>query len=319
MEKGKCVLCSGEIEARTYIRANSEGLPFSYLRCQGCGLVFLSPRPDEKEILKFYAQDYYGEGPQKFRSWLEVPRLFWAWNRMRRVKRFFPRPGKALDIGCGQGTFLQLLKAEGWECHGTELTVDSASRASHLGISVSVGDIDENQFPRHSLDLITMWHVLEHLADPLKTLGVIRRLLKKGGILAISTPNIDSLQAQIARGQWFHLDPPRHLYLYSPRILEKMMGLLGFRLMGINHFSLEQNPYGWLQSFLNLMGFPENSLYMVLKNTSILKTQTLSHYHLGKLILLSAALFPFCLFLSLGMALLNCGDTFEAYFRLEDS
>ena len=318
MEKGSCVLCSKETEAKLYIRTNSGGFPFSYLRCQGCGLVFLNPRPDGKEILRFYAQDYYGEGPQKFHSWVEAPRLFFAWNRVRRVRKFFPFAGKALDIGCGQGTFLQLLKREGWECHGTELTLESSSRASRSGISVSVGEIDENRFPLHSFDLITLWHVLEHLSEPLKTLKTITRLLKKGGILAISTPNIDSLQAGVGRGQWFHLDAPRHFYLFSPPTLEQITAFLGFRLLKLHHFSLEQNPYGWLQSLLNLMGLPENSLYQILKNTSNLKKEHLTVSQRGKAILLAAGLLPHCLFLSLIMARLQRGGTIEAYFRLKD-
>jgi SAM-dependent methyltransferase len=318
MEKGNCVLCSKETEARFHLRANSGGFPFSYLRCEGCGLVFLSPRPDGKEIPRFYAQDYYGENPKKFRSWLEAGRLFFAWNRMRRVRKLFRGPGKALDIGCGQGTFLQLLKKEGWECHGTELTADSASRASRLGISVSVGEIDEHEFASHSFDLITLWHVLEHLPEPLKTLKALTRLLKKGGILAISTPNIDSLQAEVGRSQWFHLDPPRHLYLFSPQTLEQMMESLRFRLLEIRHFSLEQNPYGWLQSLLNLMGLPENSLYRILKNTPNLQKEHLTVSQGGKAILLAASLLPHCLFLSSIMALLQRGGTVEAYFRFED-
>jgi len=318
MEKGSCVLCSEETEARIYFRTNSRGDPFSYLKCQGCGLVFLSPRPDGKEIPRFYSPDYYGESPRKFRSGLEAARLFFAWNRMRRVQKFFPSSGKALDIGCGQGAFLQLLKRKGWECHGTELTEESASRAFRLGISVSVGEIDENRFPAHSFDLITLWHVLEHLSEPLNTLERVKRLLKKGGILAISTPNIDSLQAEVGRDQWFHLDPPRHLYLFSPQTLGRIMDSLGFRLLKINHFSMEQNPYGWIQSLLNRMGLPENSLYGVLKNSSKSKNGKLSPFEKAKTLLLGAGLLPHCLFLSAAMALLQRGGTFEAYFQLRE-
>jgi 2-polyprenyl-3-methyl-5-hydroxy-6-metoxy-1,4-benzoquinol methylase len=318
MEKGSCVLCPQGTEANVHIRTHSGGFPFSYLKCRGCGLVFLSPRPDGKEALQFYEQDYYGENPQKFRSGLEALRLFFAWNRMRRVRKFFPSSGKALDIGCGEGTFLRLLQKEGWECQGTELTAESASRASRLGISVSVGQPDEKRFPPHSFDLITLWQVLEHLPEPMKTLRIATHLLKKGGILAISTPNIDSLQAEVGRDQWFHLDPPRHLYLYSPRTLEQMIGPLGFSLLKLHHFSLEQNPYGWLQSLLNLRGLPENSLYRILKNTPNLPKEHLTVSQRGKAILLAASLLPHCLFLSLIMARLQRGGTFEAYFRLEE-
>jgi len=319
MEKANCVLCSRETEARIYIHTNSGGFHFSYLQCRRCGLIFLSPRPNKKEILQFYQQDYYGDGLQKFHSWLEAFRLFFAWNRMRRVKKFFSYPGKALDIGCGQGTFLQMLKKEGWECHGTELTLKSASRAFRRGISVSVGEIDESRYPPHSFDLITLWHVLEHLPQPLETIKKVTRLLKKGGILAISTPNIDSLQAKMGGSRWFHLDPPRHLYLYSPRTLAQMIGSLDFRLLKLYHFSLEQNPFGWLQSLLNLSGLPQNSLYMILKNTPSLREACLTVSQTGKTLLLAGGLLPYCLILSLSMALFHSGGTIEAYFRLYDA
>ncbi len=316
MEKGSCILCPEGTEARVHIRAHSGNFPVSYLKCQRCGLVFLNPRPDEKEALQFYDRDYYGEGPEKFRSWLQGPRLFFAWKRARRVTRFFPHPGKVLDIGCGQGTFLEWLQREGWECQGTELTAESASRASRRGIPVSVGPLTEDQFRPLSFDLITLWQVLEHLPDPMKTLKTATRFLKKGGILAISTPNIDSLQAEVGKDHWFHLDPPRHLYLYSPRTLGRMMGVLGLGLEELHHFSLEQNPYGWLQSFLNLMGLPENGLYTLLKNTPGRRRATLSRWQQARTLTLAAGLSPYCLLLSLTMARLGRGDTFEAYFRL---
>ena len=97
-----------------------------------------------------------------------------------------------------------------------------------------------------------------------------------------------------------------------------MIGSFGFRLLKLHHFSLEQNPYGWLQSLLNLMGLPENSLYRILKNTSNLQKERLTVSQRGKAILLAASLLPHCLFLSSIMALLQRGGTIEAYFRLED-
>jgi len=73
MEKGRCIICPEGTESKVHIRTHSGSFPVSYLKCSRCGLVFLSPRPDEKEGLQFYDSDYYGAGPQKFRSWLEVP------------------------------------------------------------------------------------------------------------------------------------------------------------------------------------------------------------------------------------------------------
>ena len=95
------------------------------------------------------------------------------------------------------------------------------------------------------------------------------------------------------------------------------MGSLGFSLVEIHHFSMEQNPYGWLQSLMNILGGPNNLLYMNLMNNPSLTGQHLSRLGKGKMFLLAAGLSPFCLFLSLAMALFERGDTIEAYFRLE--
>ncbi len=318
METTNCAVCIQSTEAKIFLQTHAGGYPFSYLRCQKCGLVFLSPRPNRDEILRFYEEGYYGEDTQKFRSWIEIPRLFFARKRVRRVQTFFARPGNALDIGCGQGNFLQLLQGEGWECRGTELTEKSAGRASRRGIPVSVGEFDPARFPAHSFDLVSLWHVLEHLPDPRHTLGSLPGLLRRGGIVAISTPNMDSLQAEVGKENWFHLDPPRHLYLFSPQTLGRIMDSLGFRLLKIYHYSMEQNPYGWIQSLLNMTGLPENSLYEILKNSSKSKKGKLSPFEKAKALLLGAGLLPHCLFLSTAMAFLQRGGTFEAYFQLRE-
>jgi 2-polyprenyl-3-methyl-5-hydroxy-6-metoxy-1,4-benzoquinol methylase len=318
MEETGCPLCRRVTKTNIWVEAEEGKVPFIYRRCRDCGFVFLSLRPDEEEILEYYAHEYYGEGSHKFQSWLEAFRVFFAWKRMRRTQKFFSRPGKALDIGCGQGTFLQLLQREGWECHGTELTPGSARRASQRGIPVSVGEIPEDQFPPHSFDLVSFWQVLEHLRDPMKVLKGLRPLMKKGGIVAISTPNIESLQAKVASRQWFHLDPPRHLCLFSPKTLARMMKSLGFHTLEIHHFSMEQNPFGWLQSFLNLMGLPENSLYGILKVSSNSARRPLCSWQKAKTLLLAGGLLPHCLFLSALMALFRRGGTIEAYFQLKE-
>jgi SAM-dependent methyltransferase len=315
MEKGMCPLCPEGTKAGAFIQAHAEGWTFSYLKCRGCGMVFLSPRPDDQEMLPFYTQEYYGGGDHKFHPGIEVFRSFFARKRVRRVQAFLSAPGNALDIGCGQGTFLQLLREEGWDCQGTELTEESARRASLRGIPVSVGEFDPARFPSHSFDLITLWHVLEHLRDPRKTLGSLPGLLKPGGLVAISTPNVDSLQAEVGKGKWFHLDAPRHLYLFSPKTLGRVMESLGFRLVELNHFSMEQNPYGWLQSLLNLAGLPENSLYGTLKNSPESSPKYFSPLQKAKAILLTGSLLPYSIFLSVLMALLHRGGTIEAYFQ----
>jgi SAM-dependent methyltransferase len=181
-----------------------------------------------------------------------------------------------------------------------------------------VGEIRENQFPPDFFDLITFWQVLEHLRDPSAVLRRIRPLLRRGGIVAISTPNVESWQARTFRGDWFHLDAPRHLFLFSPRTLETFMAAHGFRLLTLSHFCWEQNPYGWLQSFLNRVGFSNNSLYTLIKDDppSLKRRFTLGDQ--GKIYMLSAALLPLCVLFSGVTGIARRGGTIEAYFSLQE-
>jgi len=319
MEEGNCPICGPGIRAEDFLQAPSGKFLFSYVRCSACGLVFLNPRPEAAEMQGFYDEDYYGGEDRKFRSGLETLRRLFARARARRAGRYFPSSGKVLDVGCGQGTFLQLMQGKGWKGYGTELSSGSASRALQAGLSVSVGEIRENQFPPDFFDLITFWQVLEHLRDPSAVLRRIRPLLKRGGIVAVSTPNVGSLQAKVFGEDWFHLDAPRHLFLFSPRTLGKFMAAHGFRLLALSHFFWEQNPYGWLQSFLNRVGYAKNSLYTLIKDDSPGRKRRFTLGVQGKIYILSAALLPICLLLSGVMGVGHRGGTIEAYFQLKEA
>jgi len=318
MEEANCAICGPGGRAENFLQARPGESLFSYMRCSACGLVFMNPRPVAAEMLRFYDGDYYGEGDRKFSSGVEVLRRFFARERARRARRHFPSPGKVLDVGCGQGTFLRLMQGKGWKGHGTELSPRSASRAIQAGLSVSVGEIRENQFPPDYFDLITFWQVLEHLRDPAAVLQRIRPLLRRGGIVAISTPNVESWQARTFRGDWFHLDAPRHLFLFSPRTLETFMAAHGFRLLTLSHFCWEQNPYGWLQSFLNRVGFSSNSLYTMIKEAPSNRERPFALGQKSQILFWSAALLPLCVLLSGVTGIARRGGTIEAYFRLQE-
>jgi SAM-dependent methyltransferase len=318
MEEGNCPTCGPGARAENFLQVSSGKYLFSYVRCSACGLVFLNPRPEAAEMQGFYDEDYYGGEDRKFRSGLEILRRWFARARARRAGRYFASPGTLLDVGCGQGTFLQWMQGNGWRGHGTELSSRSASRALQAGISVSVGEIRENQFPTDFFDLVTFWQVLEHLRDPSAVLRRVRPLLKHGGIVAISTPNVESLQARVFRGDWFHLDAPRHLFLFSPRTLKKLMAAHGFRLLALSHFSWEQNPFGWLQSFLNRAGSSKNSLYTLIKDNPPGPKRRFTLGVQGEIYMLSAVLLPICLLLSGGMGVGHRGGTIEAYFQARE-
>jgi len=103
-----------------------------------------------------------------------------------------------------------------------------------------------------TFDAITLFHVFEHLEEPQETLQMVTRILKPGGFLMMSFPNINSLQAKFFKGKWLHLDPPRHLFFFRPDDITRIMNGLGYDCKRVKYFSIEQNPFGMVQSLLNV-------------------------------------------------------------------
>jgi SAM-dependent methyltransferase len=147
---------------------------------------------------------------------------------------------------------------------GTERSSEAAAHAPS-GIRVHVGDLLEIDLPERSYDVITIWHVFEHVRQPAETIGKIRSLLKPGGRLIIAVPNAESVQAKRYGLHWFHHDPPRHLFGFGPLSLKMLLTENGFDIEKISTYSLEQNPFGEIQSRLNARGVARDRLYNQLK------------------------------------------------------
>jgi SAM-dependent methyltransferase len=242
------------------------GRPFRMLQCDRCGTARLDPPPDERTLAEAYATEYYGRALTKFRG--PLGHLFGRMQRRRarRVARLLPSHGTVLDVGCGGGDFLIAISELGFEAVGTERTVRSASRAAaSTGIGIHTGDLLTLDLPPGTFDLVTFWHVLEHLEDPPATLRRVHELLRPGGSVLVTVPMLDSWQARLFRGHWFHHDPPRHLWAFGQRSLHALLRQSGFAPVACRTLSLVQNPYGALQSFLNALGFPRDRAYALLK------------------------------------------------------
>jgi SAM-dependent methyltransferase len=165
------------------------------------------------------------------------------------------RPGRVLDVGCGDGSFLEALARQGWEVCGTELSESIAATArQRLGAGVRTGGIDGAGFGAGSFDLITFWHVLEHLDDPKLALTEARRLVKADGHVVVAVPNIESWQAGLFKEDWLHLDVPRHRWHFSPRTLGALAAQCGFCVERVRHFSIEYGPFGVMQGIASRAG-----------------------------------------------------------------
>jgi SAM-dependent methyltransferase len=155
---------------------------------------------------------------------------------------------------------LQALQEEGWEVLGLERTAREARQASEAaGVPVIAGDLAS--LPAvPPFRLIVLFQVLEHLPDPVAVIGHCRRLLSPGGWLILAVPNRESWQARFCRAEWLHLDVPRHLFHFSPRVLKEMLRRHGFETVRVSYQSWEHDPYGWVQSLLNRLRFSPNDL-----------------------------------------------------------
>ena len=139
------------------------------------------------------------------------------------------RHGQYLDIGCGEGDLLKVFSIQGWEVTGTEISPEAARRAGEdWQRYIQIGDIDSLDFAKGSFDLISMYHILEHLINPVSALAKIVGWLKPGGVLFIETPNWGGLGAILKGRSWSLIIPPEHLTYFNSRSLIHLLRKTGY-------------------------------------------------------------------------------------------
>lgn len=251
-----CPLCAAPSGRRLFEAADPLSSDrFEVRRCDGCSLVYVSPRPVEERIAAYYPDGYFGKRHPVFKD------LFMD-LRVRALPE--DRTGRVLDIGCGRGDFLIACRRKGWEVAGVEQeTAPIMELRESLGLEVSATSA-LSSLPEASFDAVTMWHVFEHMAHPRETLRQAHRLLKPGGLLVIEVPNYGSWQARMAPREWFHLDVPRHLLHFERTTLDTMLKAEGFRPDRWGTFSAEYDAFGMLQTFLNCLCSTPNWLFQLL-------------------------------------------------------
>ncbi|MFZ5845405.1 MAG: class I SAM-dependent methyltransferase [Patescibacteria group bacterium] len=159
--------------------------------------------------------------------------------------------GKILDIGCGAGETLLLLKSLGWQTYGLEIDRQAVKVAQKMGLTdVKYGGYRNlTTYPDNYFDAIRLYHVFEHLDNPLLCLRLITRKVKKGGEVIIGTPNSSSFAARLFRRYWYNLDSPRHLFLFNPKLLKKLIFQAGLRPLKVE-FCSAGGLLGSLQYYL---------------------------------------------------------------------
>lgn len=230
-EETPCPMCASgnwsQLVEAADSRAGVGALWFAVVQCQECGLCFTNPRPSAESIGQFYPADYAPHQRRRSRPS--------GWTRFRpgrRERLILPLSdkGRLLDFGCGDGGFLERMQCRGWDVIGLDQSSAVVERLrSDLRLEAFAGSLPHPNLESARFDLITMWHALEHVHDPLLVLREARRLLEPAGKLVVAVPNIDSLAFRWFGNAWFGLDLPRHLTHFTPWTLPQMLQLAGFR------------------------------------------------------------------------------------------
>lgn len=234
--------------------------------CAGCGSAYLDPRPSPSSIHRAYDRYFTHDKPSQAANSDDAPALErlrlslasgyanWrygsqnhstpnigclaAWllptykAKIDRAHRYLPRVpvhGRLLDVGAGNGAFINRARNRGWDVAGAEPDPAALAQAERQGLHVRNGGIECFAKEQNRFDVITMSHVIEHVHDPRETLTQALRLLKPGGRLYLETPNIGSLGQRRFGRHWRGLEPPRHLTLFNWTSLESMLSQVGFK------------------------------------------------------------------------------------------
>lgn len=263
METTNCNLCGSDVSDLVYVeRDRLLGLPgpFHLVRCRRCGLLYLNPRPSVEEIGHYYPSEYapFSIAPQDHCSAMD--RLDASWGYQKRARSLaLARPwgGRLLDIGCATGNFLATVRRSGsWKVEGLDISPEAAryARERHA-LQVFVGEVHQANYPNACFDAVSMWNVIEHLHDPRGTLVEIRRIMKPGGLLVVGTPNLWSVDARLFGPYWLGLDAPRHLCVFSPATLRRLLQETGFRIDCVRsfggYFPFASSLQWWLDDHLH--------------------------------------------------------------------
>lgn len=209
---------------------------FDIMECGKCSTCITSPQPDPSEIDVYYRSEEYiahsGKSTGIIGILYKTARFFTLYGKRKLIENEAGlRTGNILDIGCGSGEFLQACQKNGWNVTGIEPGELAREKASDLlGVQILETE-DLFMIKGERFDVVTLWHVLEHVHDPNAVLVQVRNILNPGGVCLIAVPNHTSTDAKLYGMEWAAWDVPRHLYHFSPKAMNHLVSHAGMKLI----------------------------------------------------------------------------------------
>jgi len=230
-DERSCDLCGSRRHALVY---EVDGYPI--VRCEDCGLVFVGRAQTAQELAGFYDSAYWedpdAEGYGGYAAAEERKRHHFA-GLLAEIEAMRGR-GDLLEVGSAYGFFLDEARRRGWRVRGIEPSPHAASHArEELKLSVASTPLSELPVERESVDVIAMWDVIEHLPDPRATVEAACAWLRPGGVLTLSTGDVESLTARLHGRDWSLLAPPWHQFYFSRKTMKRLLAEAGFDVLRV--------------------------------------------------------------------------------------
>lgn len=223
----KCPLCKSGLFLNHLIAKDHAVTheSFTICKCTACDLWFTNPRPDKNNISNYYEFEDYISHKDKSTNLVNIlyklVRKITIQKKLKWINEKAKIPGRLLDFGCGTGYLLAAAQKKGWESIGLEPNDQASKIASdkfNLNVYKELGELEREK----KFDVITLFHVLEHIHDLNKTVKKLLDKLKKRGLIFIAVPNYDSPDSKFYRENWAALDVPRHLYHFNTKAMESL-------------------------------------------------------------------------------------------------
>ena len=223
---------------------------FHICECLNCGLLYTMPRPDEEKIGNYYKSEEYYSHQENKKGF--IPKIYETVKKTNLKHKYKIateglKVGKMLDIGCGVGDFLHTAETHGWECIGVEPSEEAKEIARQRTKAQIIKSKELENIPEQTFDIITMWHVLEHVDNLKWQVEQLQRLIKPTGRIVIALPNYKSYDGQYYKEKWAAYDVPRHLNHFNRNTIAKIFKTKGLSLTKTE--PLFRGAYrGWLSN-----------------------------------------------------------------------